>query len=237
VGRGRNHDLAALHDPLRDTSGNGEGGGGGGNRGRTGSRKFRSAGRGNWRSEKSKVKPMAEFCRVKNNFLFHFFFNFFVNSLKFELKEGDNSWAVELLIFFFFLVLHGWQFGGGGDFFFCKEANENVEQKVGCRNYGVGVSTGSGGSVKLRKKKKLKRRKHDFWGIIFLTVQTIEGPTAHPNLRSSSTNQRGDRKRRNTRHWVVAHRKMKRRSHAHRKWCRKWYKMEEIIIDNYEKKK
>jgi len=26
VGRGRNHDLAALHDPLRDTSGNGEGG-------------------------------------------------------------------------------------------------------------------------------------------------------------------------------------------------------------------
>jgi len=86
------------------------------------------------------------------------------------------------------------------------------------------------------ERKKIKRRKHDFWGIIFLTVQTIEGPTAHPNLRSSSTNQRGDRKRRNTRHWVVAHRKMKRRSHAHRKWCRKWYKMEEIIIDNYEKK-
>jgi len=45
---------------------------------------------------------------------------------------------------------------GGVIFCCCKEANENVEQKVGCRNYGVGVSTGSGGSVKLRKKENKK---------------------------------------------------------------------------------
>jgi len=53
------------------------------------------------------------FAESKIIFYFIFFSIFFVNSLKFELKEGDNSWAVELLIFKFCMDDNS---EGGGDF-------------------------------------------------------------------------------------------------------------------------